>query len=62
MVNGILKNARPLEDRPPYYELTKFQHQTPPQSEDRANFVIFWNYISKIALSTVGEPTLTAVT
>ena len=44
-----------------YYELTKFQRQTPPQSEDRANFVIFWNPILKIALSTVGEPTLKVV-
>ena len=43
-----------------YYELTKFQRQTPSQSEDRANFVIFWNPILKIALSTVGEPTLNA--
>ena len=45
-----------------YYELTKFQRQTPSQSEDRANFVIFWNPILKIALSTVGEPTLNQVT
>ena len=34
-----------------YYELTKFQRQTPSQSEDRANFVTFWNPIFENSLA-----------